>query len=658
MTSETFSGPRSADPSTLAEPLGPDRARCVHLDFDLTVDFVGKRLIGHVDLHCKLNECGTAGYEVVLDAAQNLEVHEVLVDGALLDKSKWNRDEKRRHDTLGLALRINLPKGSAGDTVVVRVCYETAAPGSDGEGGSSALQWLPPEQTKGKKFPYMFSQCQAIHARAMFPCQDTCECKVSYNASVRAPSELNVLMSAVKTAGPTPAEAPDWETPEGCGKEWSRHTFEQKLPIPAYLVAIVCGALESRKIGPRSHVWSEKEMVEECAWEFADTEKFVAAGEKLCGPYKWGIYDLLVLPPSFPYGGMENPCLTFVTPTLLAKDRSQVHVVAHEVSHSWSGNLVTNETWEHFWLNEGLCVFNEIKILRDVYGEEEAILQVTSRMKSMAESINQFGADHNFTRLVPDLSGGLDPDDAFSTVPYIKGMSLFCLLESLVGGEKEFQPFLRAYYEKFGGSTVTSEKMRDYYLEFFSARAKEDPAIAAAIEGPIASLDWDKLFRNPGMPDFVPTCDAKPVEEAKALSRKWEECSTKGALDTFSSQDIDGWSTSKLIVFLDTLLADNEDGGGQLSKDACARMAECYGFLNSNCELCFRFLRLALAAKWDGAKDTAIDLATKQGRMKFTRPIYRALKGYDLALAKETFQTHRNSYHPICMKMVARDLEV
>jgi leukotriene-A4 hydrolase len=398
-------------------------------------------------------------------------------------------------------------------------------------------------------------------------------------------------------------------------------------------------------------------MVDECAWEFADTEKFVAAGEALCGPYKWGVYDLLVLPPSFPYGGMENPCLTFVTPTLLAKDRSQVHVVAHEVSHSWSGNLVTNETWEHFWLNEGLTVFTELKIIRDVFGAEESQLQLASRLKSLTESVNHFGADHNFTRLVPDLSGGLDPDDAFSTVPYIKGMALFTLLECLVGGESEFQPFIKAYFEKFGGKTVTSEGMRDFFMEFFRARAKDNPAVAAAMEGPIAGLDWEKLLRAPGLPEVMPLCDASPIEEAKALAKKWVD--NQDALDTFSAKDIEGWSTTKITVFLDQLLSDSEHGGGSLSMAACERMAERYAFLSSNnCEVCFRFLRLALGAKWEGAKLTAIDLATRQGRMKFTRPLYRALKGFDTALARETFEKHRTSYHPICAKMVARDLEV
>lgn len=559
---------------------------------------------------------------------------------------------------LGLALRVKLPAGAPGDKLVVRVCYETAASDDNGEGGCSALQWLTPAQTAGKRLPYVFSQCQAIHARALLPCQDTCEVKCTYTAIVRCPAELTPLMSAVKKSGPDACEQQEWETPEGCGKAWVQHRFEQKIPIPAYLIAVVCAALESRQVGPRSRVWSEKEMVDDCAWEFADTEKFVAAGEKLCGPYPWGPYDLLVLPPSFPYGGMENPCLTFVTPTLLAKDRSQVHVVAHEVAHSWSGNLVTNESWEHFWLNEGLCVFTELKILRDVYGPEEAALQLSNRLKSLSESVNQFGKDHNYTRLVPDLSGGGDPDDAFSTVPYIKGMSLFSLLEKLVGGDAVFTPFLKAYFAHFGGKTVNSESMRDYFLEYFRGKAETDPRIDQALKGPIAQLDWEKLFRAPGMPDFIPPCDAAPLEEARKLADRWVKAGgDRMALQAFNSKDVEGWSTTKLIAFLDNLLSDTEDGGGSLPAASCERMAECYSFLKANCELRFRFLRLALGAKWAGAVDAAVDLATSQGRMKFTRPMYRALKSYDTDLARKTFAKHRTGYHPICSKMVAKDLE-
>lgn len=655
-----WDGVRSADPTTLSEPLGPGRAHAVQHHFDLTVDFVGRRLIGYTDVHCQRNVTPPPDgedWELVLDAASNLQVTDVQIAGASLECSQWCRDEAHAHEVLGCAVRIKLPPGPTGELLVVRVVYETASPGDDGEGGSSALQWLQPSQTAGKVFPYVFSQCQAIHARAMFPCQDTCECKVSYTAVVKCPAELTVLMSALKDTEIVQAEEPDWETPEGCGKEWMQHSFKQPLPVPPYLVAIVCAALDSRRVGPRTQVWSEKEMVDECAWEFADTEQFVAAGERLCGPYSWGIYDLLVLPPSFPYGGMENPCLTFVTPTLLAKDRSQVHVVAHEVSHSWSGNLVTNKTWEHFWLNEGLCVFIELKIIRDVYGGEEASLQLSERLKSLRESVNLFGSDHNFTRLTPDLSGGLDPDDAFSTVPYIKGMSLFCLLESLVGGESKFQPFLKLYFETFKGSTVTSGQLRELYLEYFGKVAAEDPEVAMAMEGPIAALDWTALFTAPGLPEFMPSCNAGPVDEAFALAARWSAAGDDAdALAAFSADDVKDWGTTKLTVFLNTLLDDSEHGGGGLTTAGCARMADCYGFLLSNCELRFRFLRMALGARWEGGVEPAKALATSQGRMKFTRPMYRALKAYDTEVARETFLQHRSGYHPICAKMVARDL--
>jgi len=318
---------------------------------------------------------------------------------------------------------------------------------------------------------------------------------------------------------------------------------------------------------------------------------------------------------------------------------------------------VTNETWEHFWLNEGMCVFVELKIIKAVYGQEEMVLQMSSRLKSLAESVNHFGKDHNFTRLIPDLSGGGDPDDAFSTVPYIKGMSLFCLLEDKVGGPAKFEPFLPAYFSHFAGKTVNSNSMRDFFFDFFKGQAEKDAEIAAALAGPLAALDWDRLFFAPGMPDWLPVCDAAPVEEAKALADRWNLADSPEKLAAFSKKDIEGWSTTKLIVTLDALLSDSEDGGGSLSAAACERMAECYGLLEANCELRFRFLRLALGAKWDGARASAVDLATCQGRMKFTRPMFRALKDFDAKLARETFDKHRTSYHPICSKMVARDLD-
>eukprot|EP00403_Amphidinium_massartii_P015270 CAMPEP_0178427540 /NCGR_PEP_ID=MMETSP0689_2-20121128/29800_1 /TAXON_ID=160604 /ORGANISM="Amphidinium massartii, Strain CS-259" /LENGTH=653 /DNA_ID=CAMNT_0020049255 /DNA_START=64 /DNA_END=2022 /DNA_ORIENTATION=- len=650
---------RSADPSTLSEPLGPGRARAFHYDISWTIDFVGKRLIGHVDVKCRRNSEKPAegeSWELVLDGAENLQVTDVMVDGAATASGAWQRDEAGKHDVLGKAIRVKLPDGEPGSESIVRLFYQTAAPDANGEGGSSALQWLPPAQTSGKKFPYMFSQCQAIHARAMLPCQDTCECKASYTAEVVVPAELLALMSAEKAPEVVPVPEPDWEAPEGCGKQWMRHSFDQKVPLPPYLIAIVCANIEGKRVGPRTTVWSEPDMVEKSAWEFENTDAYLQAAEKYCGPYRWGVYDLLVLPPSFPYGGMENPCLTFVTPTLLAGDRSQEHIVAHEISHSWSGNLVTNETWEQFWLNEGLTVFTELKLVREVYGIEEAKLQCTERLKSMEDAIMRYGETHNFTRLVPDLKGGQDPDDAFSTVPYIKGMSTFSLLEKTVGGEEHFQPFIRSYFEKFAGSTVTSDKLRSYYEEYFKAKEESDPNLAG-VSAKIAALDWETLLYSPGMPIYTPASDDGPFLEAKALAAKWLETQSAGreALQAaFSSKDIESWGSSKKCVFLDELIGDKRDAVGRMTEPACELMASIYGFLDTNCEVKCRFIRLGLGARWQGIVPAALDLATSQGRMKFTRPTFQALLTYDAELARSTFKKYRSCYHPICAKMVAR----
>lgn len=279
----------------------------------------------------------------------------------------------------------------------------------------------------------------------------------------------------------------------------------------------------------------------------------------------------------------------------------------------------------------------------------------------MASEVNDFGLDHNFTKLIPDLGGGLDPDDAFSIIPYIKGMALFSMLENLVGGEEKFQPFIKAYFAQFAGKVVTSESFRDFFLGYFRNQASSDEAIASALDGPIAALDWERLFRAPGMPEVLPNCDSAsaPLEAARALAARWTAANgDPSRLADFSAKDIDGWSSGKIMVFLDGLLDDSESGGGKLGAVACERMAEVYGLLNANCELRSRFLRMGLGARWAGAKDAAIDLATSQGRMKFTRPMYKALKAYDTALARETFAANRSVYHPICSKMVAKDLEV
>jgi leukotriene-A4 hydrolase len=293
-----------------------------------------------------------------------------------------------RNRSLGSALKINtgiVSSGSSSEQLRLRLTYSTG-PGS----ASSALQWLSPAQTSSGKYPFVLSQCQAIHSRSLLPLQDTCQCKVTYTARVKYPVELEVVMSAVRGyTSPIACPAPPDVSSEGFKGQWCLMLFNQQVPIAPYLIAIACGELTSSRLSPRCSVWAEPLVIDRARYEFEETEEILAAAEELCGPYRFSVYDLLMLPPSFPYGGMENPCMTFVTPTLLAGDRSQVSVVAHEIAHSWAGNLVTNHTWSDFWLNEGLTVYIENQLVRRLWGEEAYVLHVEAGLQSLRESVDR-----------------------------------------------------------------------------------------------------------------------------------------------------------------------------------------------------------------------------------------------------------------------------
>jgi len=402
-----------------------DEAKTNHIHLDLAVDFDAKILSGSAEL--EIEAIADAVTKVILDTSF-IDIRSVSVGGqALSVKQKYTGylcfldfawfppltpapcivhtlisqfKLQDRNEKYGSALVVELAKPlTKGEKIKLLVQYATTK-------DCTACQWLEPSQTVGKKHPYLFTQCQAIHARSLLPCQDSPSIKLTYSANITTP--LRAVMSAV----PIGEEVKQ-------GSETTTFRFEQKTRIPSYLIALAVGNLEGREIGPRSTVWTEPEVLEAAAWEFVDTENFIRTGEELLTPYDWGRYDLLVLPASFPYGGMENPCLTFVTPSLLAGDRSLVDVVAHEIAHSWMGNLVTTENWEHFWLNEGFTVFVERKILGRMKGPAHSEFSAILGHKALKESVDLYGKDHPFTALRPCLRGE-DPDDAFSKVPYGK----------------------------------------------------------------------------------------------------------------------------------------------------------------------------------------------------------------------------------------------
>ncbi|XP_055094730.1 leukotriene A-4 hydrolase isoform X3 [Symphalangus syndactylus] len=574
--------PEIVDTCSLASPASVCRTK--HLHLRCSVDFTRRTLTGTAALTVQSQEDNLRS--LVLDT-KDLTIEKVVING---QEVKYALGERQSYK--GSPMEISLPIAlSKNQEIVIEISFETSPK-------SSALQWLTPEQTSGKEHPYLFSQCQAIHCRAILPCQDTPSVKLTYTAEV---------------------------------------------PIPCYLIALVVGALESRQIGPRTLVWSEKEQVEKSAYEFSETESMLKIAEDLGGPYVWGQYDLLVLPPSFPYGGMENPCLTFVTPTLLAGDKSLSNVIAHEISHSWTGNLVTNKTWDHFWLNEGHTVYLERHICGRLFGEKFRHFNALGGWGELQNSVKTFGETHPFTKLVVDLTD-VDPDVAYSSVPYEKGFALLFYLEQLLGGPEIFLGFLRAYVEKFSYKSITTDDWKDFLYSYFKDKVDV-----------LNQVDWNAWLYSPGLPPIKPNYDMTLTNACIALSQRWITAK-EDDLNSFNATDLKDLSSHQLNEFLAQTLQ-----RAPLPLGHIKRMQEVYNFnAINNSEIRFRWLRLCIQSKWEDAIPLALKMATEQGRMKFTRPLFKDLAAFDKShdQAVRTYQEHKASMHPVTAMLVGKDLKV
>lgn len=613
--------------------------RVQHFHLNLFVDFAQSSLIGttRLDLVAEAD----AVSQVILDS-NHLKVDKVEQSTSFGSNDVQAAPLKfsfgAAHEAFGtpLIIELNAPVNK-GQQLSLVIHYATSP-------SASAIQWLPPAQTAGKVHPYLFTQCQAIHARSLMPCMDTPSIKSTYSADVTVEKPLVPLMSALREGEAKPSTTH--------GEKFIVQSFTQKVPIPSYLTALAVGALESRKLGPRSHVWSEKETVDAGAYEFADTERFLAEGEKICGPYAWGQYDILLLPPSFPYGGMENPCLTFVTPTLLAGDRSLASVVIHEICHSFFGNLVTSQTWEHFWMNEGFTVFLERKIVGAIKGKAHQDLHAIIGWNDLQKSVDHFGHDHGYTCLHVHLTG-VDPDDAFSSVPYEKGFNFLCYLESLVGGPELMNPFLRAHCDRFANSVVNCFVWKEFFLNYF-----KDKVAAEKLD----SIDWGLWLDKPGMPPVKPDFDQSLVAETKVLAKKVLEDVTQ-----IKKEDIQHYDSSQTVVFLETLV----DAQAALSaEEKTGKFVETLNKLDDilslssskNSEIRLRWCTLVVRSQIVAKYEVVTKFLLEQGRMKFIRPLYRELftNGGEAGktLAVDTFKKHGSMYHSIAQKMVAKDLEL
>jgi leukotriene-A4 hydrolase len=589
-----------------------------HTIVDLAIDFKKQRLTGKVTLQLE-SRTEAKSTDVILDTSF-LEIESIGVNG-----QKWqNWQVKDRTEPYGSPLHIKLATPHKRG-VIISIAIEVSTTDK-----CTALQWLTPAQTSNKKHPYMFSQCQAIHNRSIFPCQDTPDVKSTYDFTIRSP--LPVLASGL------PRGASDFQHGKDGEPGTLLYSFEQELPMPSYLFALASGDIATASIGPRSLVSTGPEELSDAKWELEeDTEKFIQVAEKLIFSYQWTQYNVLVLPPSFPYGGMENPIFTFATPTIISGDRENIDVIAHELSHSWSGNLVSNASWEHFWLNEGWTTYLERRIQAAVHGEPHRDFSAIIGWKALVDSVNQFGADHEFTKLVIDLKGK-DPDDAFSSIPYEKGFHFLYYLEKLIG-KSSFDGFIPHYFRTYARKSVDSYQFKATLEAYFASNE-------AATEA-LKSVDWDTWFYQPGLPP-KPDFDTSMVDRCYALADRWESKDF-----TPKASDIEGWTANQVVVFLEKV---------QLFKNPLApsqsqAMGKAYSLTDTrNVELSSRYFGIGLLAKDETVYQPTANLLGKVGRMKFVRPLYRKLNEVDRKLALETFERNKDFYHPICRNQVEKDL--
>ncbi|XP_037934677.1 leukotriene A-4 hydrolase-like [Teleopsis dalmanni] len=607
----------TVDPNSYAEP---DRVTTVHSSLKWIVDFDNTKLHGSVTHRFNLLESDLPA--IILDV-RDITIKDVVI----LSNNNSTPVNYFITDSvvdIGSKLTLELPEGTVKGELLVQINYETA-------NTASGLLWLTPEQTLGKKHPYMFSQCQPIHARSLLPCQDTPAVKFTYDSSIEHPKELTTLMSALVL-----------------GRNEGISSFEQPIPIPAYLLAIAIGKLVTRPLGPNSNIWGEEDIIEEAAQEFSETLNMLKVATDICGPYVWTQYDLLVMPPSFPYGGMENPCLTFVTPTVIAGDKSLADVIAHELAHSWTGNLVTNRNFEHFWLNEGFTVFIETKIVGRMRGTKEKDFHMIRILTELRECIRtQLANKPELTKLVVDLSN-CGPDDVFSVVPYVKGSIFLLYIEDLVGGPEVFEPFLLFYLQKYAYKSVVSDDFKSTLEEYFSKTDKQNN---------LKKIDWNLWLNQEGMPPIIPKFDETLANISKELALLW---SSKKLIELENNETVkENISSHQLIDFLGRLI-EYEDIV-DLNEEKIDFLEYTYNLKNSkNSEVKFRFIRLCIRAKLMNRMDDIIAFANSNFRMKFCRPIYSDLVNWPEAkqIALMNFDSVKNQMMTLCSQTISKDLDL
>lgn len=572
-----------------------DLVEMKHLDLDIQVDMDNKQIRG-----CAVWTINNKSKvkSLVLDT-YDLTIDHVLVDG---NEVRFTLDSLIRYFGSALHIPIN------NNTSTVMVCYKTGK-------NARALQWLDPQQTHDKTKSFLFTQSESIYARSWIPCADGPGIRFTYTAKVTVPKGLMALMSA---------ENPQAKNDAGV------YNFTMDTPIPAYLMALAVGDIAFREIDDRTGVYAEQGMIDKAAWELADAGRMVDAAEQLYGPYRWGRYDVIVLPPGFPIGGMENPKLTFATPTIIAGDRSLVNLIAHELAHSWSGNLVTNATWNDFWLNEGFTVYFERRITERMLGKTYVDMLWELGYQDLVKEVDDIGAASKDTWLKLDLAGR-DPDDGLTDIAYEKGALFLEVIEQAVGRD-EFDRFLARYFNANAFKTMTTEKFLKY-LDTSLLKGDEE------LKKKIAINDW---VYGPGIPANCPRADQERFSKVDSQRALFLTGTPAEKLSTVE------WTTHEWLHFLRKM-------PNTLSAVQMKRLDEAYNLSSSgNSEIADLWYVLAVRANYAYAFPAMDNFLSSVGRRKFLEPLYGEMMktSNGAVMAKRIYAKYRKNYHPLAQESI------
>ena len=580
-----------------------DEVNTTHLHLEMDIDF-DNSIINGVARHTMNN----TGVDLAIFDINGVDIQKITLGEG--ENEKETTFKIGEHvETLGSPLEVDIDK----NTTFINIYYTTTE-------NSNALDFLSKELTASGKFPYLYTQGQPILTRTWIPTQDTPANRITYSANVKVPSELLAIMSA---------KNPTERSEDGV------YNFEMNQAIPSYLIALAVGEMEYHAFSENSGVYAEPDVIESAAYEFADIPKMIDAAENLYGKYLWDNYDVVVLPYAFPFGGMENPRLTFATPTLIAGDRSLTSVIAHELAHSWSGNLVTNSGWNDIWLNEGFTVYFENRIMEEIYGKEIADMLFLVELQELEETIeSMFALDKpEDTKLKLDLECR-DPDEGLTDVAYIKGALFLKTLEKKVGKEK-FDVFLTQYFQKNKFKSLSTESFVEYLEENLIHPNNID-------------FNYKEWIYEAGIPDNAVKITSERFENIQQIAKD-----IKNGGSVPNDIKLADKTTQEWIAFIRKF-------DRSLEHDQIEAIDKQFDFAGSgNAELMTEWFVLNIMSGYKENYDELEQFLMKVGRRKFLKPLYNALalNKDDKEWALKVYKNARPNYHAVSFNTIDNILD-